>query len=299
LWPPKPPNGGRCCKRPISTPIEVWVEHLQFQRQGAFGPLFHEFLAICQRIYSFGCYEFRSVSRFAGTFDGAHSKPVRQFTAMPMPHFVAERALPDDATLVRRIGCGDGQALAALYQRDAPRIHRYCLSMAFDDAMAADAVQDTFVWLAQMARGAQADAAAEAGAQLGRFDASKGTLQGYLMGVARHHVLAALRKSGRFVSASASDDDDAPREPFEAATDAHQALDPLHQQIARQSTQALLAAVAALPLVFREAVVLVDLQEMPYQDAARLAGIPLNTLRTRLHRGRARLAAALQRGGNS
>ena len=38
---------------------------------------------------------------------------------------------------------------------------------------------------------------------------------------------------------------------------------------------------------------LVDLQERPYADAARIAGIEINTLRTRLHRARTRLAAML------
>ena len=52
-------------------------------------------------------------------------------------------------------------------------------------------------------------------------------------------------------------------------------------------------ALRQLPVAFREAVVLVDLQERPYAEAAQIAGIELNTLRTRLHRGRARLAALL------
>jgi RNA polymerase sigma-70 factor (ECF subfamily) len=40
-------------------------------------------------------------------------------------------------------------------------------------------------------------------------------------------------------------------------------------------------------------VVLVDLQERPYAEAARIAGIELNTMRTRLHRARSRLSALL------
>ena len=47
------------------------------------------------------------------------------------------------------------------------------------------------------------------------------------------------------------------------------------------------------PAPFREALVLVDLQERPYAEAAQVAGIEINTLRTRLHRGRQRLAALL------
>ena len=53
-------------------------------------------------------------------------------------------------------------------------------------------------------------------------------------------------------------------------------------------------ALRTLPWPFREAVVLVDLQERPYIEAAAVAGIEVNTLRTRLHRGRLRLADALR-----
>jgi RNA polymerase sigma-70 factor (ECF subfamily) len=52
----------------------------------------------------------------------------------------------------------------------------------------------------------------------------------------------------------------------------------------------------ALPAPFREALVLVDMQERPYAEAAAIAGIELNTLRTRLHRARLKLAALLNAG---
>ena len=61
----------------------------------------------------------------------------------------------------------------------------------------------------------------------------------------------------------------------------------------RQDLDALWDAIRALPWPFREALVLVDLQERPYEQAAAIAGIALNTLRSRLHRARARLAAEL------
>lgn len=208
-----------------------------------------------------------------------------------MQQFVAPTTSTDDASLLKRIAAGDTQALAWLYQRDAPRMFRYCMAVAHDEQLASDAVQDTFVDLAAQAQGAS-DAPRFA------FDPQKGALNAYLLGVARHHLLAALRTGGRYVSSDASSDAEA--EPWEQATDAHHALDPLHAQVTRQATSALMQAVAALPFVFREAVVLVDLQEASYEEAAALAGVPLNTLRTRLHRGRARLARALGHlGGNS
>ena len=52
-------------------------------------------------------------------------------------------------------------------------------------------------------------------------------------------------------------------------------------------------ALAALPDPFRSAVVLVDLDELSYEEAAEVLGCPVGTLRSRLFRGRRVLAVAL------
>ena len=52
-------------------------------------------------------------------------------------------------------------------------------------------------------------------------------------------------------------------------------------------------ALAALPDPFRSAVVLVDLDELSYEEAAAVLGCPVGTLRSRLFRGRKVLAVAL------
>jgi RNA polymerase sigma-70 factor, ECF subfamily len=52
-------------------------------------------------------------------------------------------------------------------------------------------------------------------------------------------------------------------------------------------------ALAALPDAFRAAVVLVDLQEMSYEEAADVVGCPIGTLRSRLFRARRLLAGSL------
>ena len=54
------------------------------------------------------------------------------------------------------------------------------------------------------------------------------------------------------------------------------------------------AGAGSLPVVYREAVVLCDLQELTYQDAAEAAGCAIGTVRSRLHRGRQILAAKLR-----
>lgn len=52
----------------------------------------------------------------------------------------------------------------------------------------------------------------------------------------------------------------------------------LHEAIER--------ALSALPDPFREAVILVDLEDQSYDMAARVAGVPVGTIRSRLYRGR-------------
>jgi RNA polymerase sigma-70 factor (ECF subfamily) len=57
---------------------------------------------------------------------------------------------------------------------------------------------------------------------------------------------------------------------------------------------AMVRALDALPKAFRDAVVLVDLEEMAYKDAAKQLGVPVGTVMSRLHRGRKALAEALR-----
>ncbi|MGK4007760.1 RNA polymerase sigma factor [Sorangium sp. So ce1036] len=53
-------------------------------------------------------------------------------------------------------------------------------------------------------------------------------------------------------------------------------------------------ALSTLPPGFRDTVVLVDLEEMSYKDAATRLGVPVGTVMSRLHRGRKLLAEALR-----
>jgi len=53
------------------------------------------------------------------------------------------------------------------------------------------------------------------------------------------------------------------------------------------------AALAALPPDFRAAVVLADIEQLPYDEIAATLGLKLGTVRSRIHRGRSQLRAAL------
>jgi len=174
----------------------------------------------------------------------------------------------DDATLARRVAEGDREALALAYAREAGAVYRYALALCGNTSWAADATQDAFIAFA---------------ARSASFDASRGSLGAWLAGVARHALLAQWRTAHGHDAIDADE--------LDAAPDTDTSLDTL--LVRREDLDALWTAIRALPWPFREALVLVDLQERPYEQAAAIAGIPINTLRTRLHRARTRLAALL------
>jgi RNA polymerase sigma factor (sigma-70 family) len=53
------------------------------------------------------------------------------------------------------------------------------------------------------------------------------------------------------------------------------------------------AALAALPRDFRVAVVLADIEQLPYEEIAEILGVKIGTIRSRIHRGRSQLRSAL------
>lgn len=192
---------------------------------------------------------------------------------MPFAPLAAARdAQADQQALLARLLRGDAAALDALYRRESAAVYRYALALSGNAAWAADAMQDAFVEFAARPEG---------------YDPARGgSLGAYLAGMARHGLLARWREGSRH---DPLEDDDAGGEPQLAPS-------PEALLVRLQSQQQLWSALARLSWPFREAVVLVDLQERSYVEAAGIAGVEVNTLRTRLHRGRARLAALLNAG---
>ena len=75
--------------------------------------------------------------------------------------------------------------------------------------------------------------------------------------------------------------------------------DPLLDLTHREGIDALRRAVQALPRRYREVVVLCDLEEVDYADAAVALGCPIGTVRSRLHRARALLVGKVETGSKS
>lgn len=175
----------------------------------------------------------------------------------------------DGAALLAKALRGDAAALSLLYRRESGAVYRYALALCSDEAVALDAMQEAFAQLLQQPQG---------------YDPARGPLGAYLAGIARHQLLARWREARRFVALLEGDDDD-DGSPVAPASDG------LLVQL--QSSEQLWDAIRRLPWSQREALVLVDLQERPYQEAAEVAGVSTDVLRSRLHRARQRLAQLL------
>lgn len=180
---------------------------------------------------------------------------------------------PTDDELLVRLRRGEEDAFLTLYRRRHAAIYRFALHMSGSPSAAEDIVQEVFITLLRTDCG---------------YNPERGTLSGYLFGVARKQALRQIER-GRVDVAIESDSEEAPL-PELSVDD-----DPLADLTHRESLDALRRAVAALPRRYREVVALCDLEEIDYADAAAALGCPIGTVRSRLHRARALLLEKLNK----
>ena len=176
-----------------------------------------------------------------------------------------------DDELLSRSHSGDEEAFVTLYRRRQGAIYRFALHMSGAEAVAEDISQEVFLALLR---------------DTTSYQAERGNLTAYLFGIARKLVLRHLERGRNDVALDAHLDDAAL--PALAVDD-----DALRDLAHREGLEALRRAVLALPRRYREVVVLCDLEEMDYADAADALGCPIGTVRSRLHRARALLLEKL------
>ena len=178
-----------------------------------------------------------------------------------------------DEELLRLALDGDEQSFAALYGRRQAGIYRFALQMCGSESVAEDVVQEVFMALVREGR---------------RFDPARGSLSSYLYGVARNQVLRRLERDRPF---AASLDEEGHGEAADGAHDSRP--DPLSELARAETVANVRQAVLALPAHYREVVVLCELQEMSYAEAAGALGCAVGTVRSRLHRARTLLVGKL------
>lgn len=179
-----------------------------------------------------------------------------------------------DSELLQSMLAGDEAALAALYRRRQGGVYRFALQMCGSQAVAEDVTQEVFMVLMQEGH---------------TYDPARGSLAAFLIGVARNYVLRRLRRERFYVSIDADSASEAANNHSSLTTGG-----PLDQLSTTETIESVRRAVLALPEKYREVVVLCDLEEMSYVEAAEILSCAVGTVRSRLHRGRALLIEKLR-----
>jgi len=170
---------------------------------------------------------------------------------------------PSDEELYRLMKKGNQDAFARLYERREPALYRFALHMSGSPTVAEEVSHEVFVQLMGPST---------------RFDETKGSLESFLYGIARN-LVRVVRRLGPVA------------EPVDRAVH-HDILGDL---IGNETTAMLHRTLRDMPERYRDVVILCDLEERSYEEVAKLIGRPVGTVRSRLHRARALLAARLKR----
>lgn len=167
-----------------------------------------------------------------------------------------ETASSPDIDLMRRTAAGDRDAFATLYRTHQATVYRFARLMTGSSAIAEDIVQEVFLALMRDA---------------GRYDPARGSLTTYLYGSARHHTRRRILRDRLLVRLDDQTDEYLPIASPTAAEDL----------IRERDVQDLRRAIVRLPARYREVIVLCDLQDVSYADAAQALGCAIGTVRAR------------------
>ena len=175
-----------------------------------------------------------------------------------------------DDDLMRLFGDGDADAFDALFDRYHASVFSVARMILRDAAGAEDVLQETFLAVARSAD---------------RYE-PRGRFRAWLLRITRNRCLnrmEAQRARRRVVAES----------DFTLIEPPAPGPDPVRSAEASEETQRLMDAVARLPDRQREAIALLAYEQMRYREIAEVMEMPINTVKTLIHRARAALAHAL------
>jgi RNA polymerase sigma-70 factor, ECF subfamily len=183
--------------------------------------------------------------------------------------------------LVQRAQAGDRDALSTLVQSQQTYVYSIAMSLMHNPADAADMTQEAFVRLLR---------------SLGTYRAET-KFTTWLYRLVTNICLDGLRRRGRPVDsldepASTLAGDDA-QTPGERLADSDRWTQPEEEVQLRESADEVRAALETLPPAQRLALTLHYFQDQRYEDIADVMGLPLNTVKSHIRRGKERLALML------
>ena len=186
-----------------------------------------------------------------------------------------------ELTLAERHRWGDAAAFEEIYREHSEMVYNLALRLCGDRERAADLSQETFLRIHR---------------HLGKFR-GRSSLKTWIYRVTLNHCRSRLARRNlptRSIDAASADGDGrAGREAPIVLVDGSRS--PEERAMAGDAEKILQAALAELPVVFREAVVLRDLEGLAYDEIAAVLGARIGTVRSRIARGRGMLRDVLTR----
>jgi RNA polymerase sigma-70 factor (ECF subfamily) len=179
--------------------------------------------------------------------------------------------LPDritDELLLERAGGGDQAAFLLLYERHRLAIFRFAYRLLGSVEMAEDITHDCFLSLIR---------------KPGNFTPGRASLRTYLYAAARNLAMKSFRSVGRETTI-----DDFSEHPAVTRRE-----EPLRKLLDEELIAKVKAAVADLPPLQREALVLFEYEGLALSEIANVVGTDVGAVKSRLHRARERLRNAL------
>ncbi len=197
------------------------------------------------------------------------------------PPHASVRSAPDaDAELVGRWQAGDAAAFGELVERHQRSVYRLAYRMLGDAAEAEDVAQEAFLRLHR--HGGRFRGDARFSTFVYRVVANAALNRRRTLGRARRRIEALASRGEGF------DRPAPPRDPEDAARGA-------------QDRSRVQRALLEVPPDLRLALLLVEIEGLPYREAARALRVPEGTVKSRVHRGRVALRELLRdaAGGES
>lgn len=175
-----------------------------------------------------------------------------------------------DEQLLEEAAQGQTAAFQILYERYRNPIFRFAYRMLGSVEAAEDVVHDCFLGLIKEPR---------------RFDSTKASLRTYLYAAARNQAAKRYQSFGR-----ESGIEELPIEPRTA-----EQHEPIRQVLDHELAAEVQKAIASLPALQREALVLFEYEDLSLAEIGDIVGVDSNTVKARLFRARDKLRAKLER----
>lgn len=175
-----------------------------------------------------------------------------------------------DERLLEQAADGDGAAFQILYERYRDPIFRFAYRLLGSAEAAEDVTHDCFLSLIKAPC---------------RFDSSRASLRTYVYAAARNQAAKRYHSFGRETPL-----DDLADEPREADR-----RGPIGRVLDNELAEEVERAIASLPPLQREALVLFEYEDLSLAEVATIVGADSNTVKARLFRAREKLRAKLER----